>query len=71
MEVKALIRKFNFKKGDKVIELKDPNPTMSIAEVLKFYSGSYAELTTATVTGPKLENDNAIYEFNQSAGVKG
>ena len=71
MEVSQLKRRFIFKKDNNDVELQDPNPTMSPGEVLKFYTGSYAELTTASVKGPKLDNDIATYEFIQSVGVKG
>jgi len=71
MEVNQLKRKFIFEKDGADIELSDPNPTMSPGEVLKFYTGSYAELTTASVKGPKLDNDIATFKFIQSVGVKG
>ena len=44
---------------------------MSPAEVMDFYSMNYPELTTATVHGPEIEDDLAIYEFKTTIGVKG
>ena len=38
---------------------------------MDFYSMNYPELTTATVHGPKIEDDRAVYEFKTTIGVKG
>jgi PRTRC genetic system protein C len=51
--------------------LPDPNPAMSADEVMDFYSGSYTELTTATVHGPEIENDRVVYHFKTTIGTKG
>ena len=67
MEVVILERLFKFDK----IELTDPNPAMQPIEVLKFYSNTYPALTNSSVTGPKFENDMAVYEFKLSIGTKG
>lgn len=53
------------------VELPDPNPNMSEDEVMKFYSLQYPELTTATVDGPKIDNDKAYYSFKTTIGTKG
>jgi PRTRC genetic system protein C len=53
------------------VELPDPNPDMSEDEVMKFYSAQYPELTTATVDGPKIDNDKAYYSFKTTIGTKG
>lgn len=53
------------------VELPDPNPNMSEDEVMKFYSAQYPELTTATVDGPKVNNDKAYYSFKTTIGTKG
>lgn len=65
--VTNLKRKFVFEEED----LEDPNPNMSIEEVQGFYSLRHPELTTATVDGPKIEGDTAVYEFNSKLGTKG
>lgn len=58
-----------FKYGNR--ELEDPNKNMSPEEVMQFYSGTYAELTTSNVHGPKIEGDKAVYEFKTTIGTKG
>lgn len=51
--------------------LKDPDPTMSPEDVMSFYTGTYPELTTSNVHGPKINNDVAEYEFKTTVGTKG
>ena len=51
--------------------LPDPNPAFSPDEVMVFYSNQYPELTTSNVFGPKIENDQAVYEFRTTVGTKG
>jgi len=58
-----------FKFDDK--ELDDPNSNLSIEEVKKFYAGKYPELTNASISGPKMENDKAVYTLGVSIGKKG
>lgn len=58
-----------FKLGKR--ELTDPNPTMQPIEVLKYYSNLYPELTNSSVSGPRFENDQAVFEFKISIGTKG
>lgn len=60
-------RVFKFKGNS----LSDPDPSMSPLEVQKFYSGTYPELTTATVQGPSMVDEVAVYEFKTSVGTKG
>jgi PRTRC genetic system protein C len=58
-----------FKHG--TIELVDPGVEMTKEEVLDFYSNQYPELTNASVTGPKIENDKQAFIFSTSVGTKG
>lgn len=58
-----------FKYGE--VELADPNPKMSIEDVTNYYCGIYPELTTATVSGPKIEKDKQVFEFKTVIGTKG
>lgn len=58
-----------FKYGNR--ELDDPGKQMSPDEVMQFYSGTYPELTTSNVHGPKMEGDKAVYEFKTTVGTKG
>lgn len=51
--------------------LPDPNPTLSPEEVMAYYSNQYPELTTSNVFGPKVDNDQAVYEFKTTVGTKG
>lgn len=70
-EMKGLKRVFKMKKDNSVLKLNDPDPDMSLNEVMDFYSMTYPELTTATVHGPELDEDMAVYEFKTTIGVKG
>ena len=58
LEITGMTRSFTFKKGSGMITLDDPNP-------------SDPELTTATVHGPVIKNDKAVYEFKTTIGTKG
>ena len=58
-----------FKYGNRTLE--DPGKNMSPEEVMQFYSGTYPELTTSNVHGPKVEDDKAVYEFKTVVGTKG
>ena len=64
-------RSFTFKKGTVMITLPDPNPNDSPESVMSFYSNIYPELTTATVHGPTIKDDKAVYEFKTTIGTKG
>ena len=61
--------KRQFKHGNR--QLDDPDPNMTPEEVMQFYAGTYPELTTSNVHGPKMENDVAVYEFKTTVGTKG
>lgn len=71
LEIKELTRVFCLKKGGDVLELGDPDSNLSLHEVMDFYSMTYPELTTATVHGPEIQNDRAVYQFKITIGVKG
>lgn len=64
-------RSFTFKKGTEMITLPDPNPNDSPESVMNYYSNIYPELTTATVHGPVIKDDKAVYEFKTTIGTKG
>ena len=51
--------------------LADPMPDETPEAVMNYYSNMYPELTTATVHGPVIENDTAVYEFKTTIGTKG
>ena len=69
--VNGMERSFTFKKGSETIKLSDPNPAESPEAVMSFYSNIYPELTTATVHGPEIKEDKAVYEFKTTIGTKG
>jgi PRTRC genetic system protein C len=71
LEVINLQRQFSFKKDGKDVELPDPNPDFSVEEVLKFYGGSYPELTNGFIEGPVVVKDKAVYTVNTKAGKLG
>ena len=71
LDIKGLKRVFILKKGNDTLTLKDPDSRMSLSEVTDFYSMNYPELTTATLHGPELEEDRAVYRFKTTIGTKG
>lgn len=64
-------RSFTFKKGNGMVTLDDPNTSDSPEMVMNYYSNFYPELTTATVHGPVIKEDKAVYEFKTTIGTKG
>lgn len=71
LDIKGLKRVFILKKGNGTLTLEDPDSRMSLSEVTDFYSINYPELTTATLHGPELEEDRAVYRFKNTIGTKG
>ena len=69
--IKGLKRVFILKKGNGTLTLEDPDSRMSLSEVTDFYSINNPELTTATLHGPELEEDRAVYRFKTTIGTKG
>lgn len=69
--VNGMNRQFTFKHGNETISLNDPDPTQSPDAVMSFYANTYPELTTATVQGPTIKDDEAVYEFKTTIGTKG
>jgi PRTRC genetic system protein C len=53
------------------IPLSDPDPKWSIDAVMQFYAHSYPLLTTATISGPEIQNDTVQYRFESTMGTKG
>ena len=71
LDIKGLKRVFILKKGNGTLTLEDPDSRMSLSEVTDFYSINYPELTTATLHGPELEEDRAVYRFKTTLGTTG
>lgn len=67
LQIQGVKRQFKF--GNR--QLDDPDPDMTPEEVMQFYAGTYSELTTSNVHGPKMEGDVAVYEFKTTVGTKG
>jgi PRTRC genetic system protein C len=69
--VSELEREFKFKKDGEQVTLPDPDPEMSVNDVLQYYAPQYPELTTATLEGPKTEKGKAVYSVKTTVGTKG
>ena len=53
------------------VEIPDPDPKLSLEDVMALYSGMFPELTTATIHGPEYKEDKVIYRFKSVIGTKG
>lgn len=63
-----MIREFHYNGA----KLTDPDPGMTPEQVRNMYASSgYGELTNASITGPKTENNRQIFEFKKAVGTKG
>lgn len=71
LHIQKLKRSFILKKDNKTTELTDPNKDMAPEEVMKFYSGTYPELTNGVVEGPTVNGDKSTYTFVTKAGKLG
>jgi len=71
METIALKRIFIHKENGQEIQLTDPGDMMTPQQVLNFYSNTYPILTTAKVSGPKIQDDQLQFRFESVLGTKG
>lgn len=71
MEAIALKRTFSFKKGTETITLPDPNPAFTPQQIIQFHATQHPELTTSTISGPKISGEALEYEFVTTIGTKG
>lgn len=71
LQIKGLEREFRFKHNGQDITLPDPDPERNLKQVMQLLSNQYSELTTASVNGPTVVNDKAVYEFKTTFGTKG
>jgi len=69
--INGMERSFTFQKGNETVVLSDPNPADAPEAVMSYYSNIYPELTTASVHGPIIKEDKAVYEFKTTIGTKG
>ena len=51
MKVEALEREFRYNGG---LRLPDPNPNLTVGEVINLYATTYTEITTAAIEGPEV-----------------
>lgn len=71
LQVSTPKRVFKVKIKGKMVDLPDPHPDMTLPEVVNHYKAQYPEISTATVDGPKLEENKAVYSFKTVLGDKG
>lgn len=71
LSIKGLPRAFSFSHNGKDLALDDPNPSLTPDQVMSFFANQYAQLTTATVQGPEIKGDKALYTFKTTLGTKG
>ena len=69
--LEAMPRKFLVTIGKEEKDLPDIGLDKTPAEVIKFYSDLYPELTNMTIDGPNIEKGVAVYKTKVSMGVKG
>lgn len=69
--VSGLDRVFRFKNNGTDVTLSDPDPERTPEQVMQLYANQYPALTTASVHGPTMEKDKAVYEFKTTMGTKG
>jgi PRTRC genetic system protein C len=67
MKVDKLPREFVFDNKGKKITLPDPDPSMPVEQVKKFYSATYPELTNADMSQPEPLKTKVKYTFSFSA----
>ena len=73
LQVSTPKREFIITKKNKMdnIILPDPHPDMSIQEVVNHYKSKFPEISAASVDGPKMEENKAVYKFSTVIGEKG
>jgi PRTRC genetic system protein C len=68
MKVEALKREFLYNGG---LRLPDPNPKLTVGEVINLYATTYPEITTAAVEGPEVIGNKLVYRLTRAIGSKG
>lgn len=71
MIINQLKRVFLHRENGQEIRLADPGVEFTPADVQHFYSGMYAILTNAKITGPEIKDDEVQYRFESTMGTKG
>jgi PRTRC genetic system protein C len=67
MEGHPLTRHFEFNG----VRLPDIDPKLSPEEIRTLYSHQYADIATASITGPEAIGDKLVYRFLTAIGTKG
>ncbi len=68
MKINALEREFRYNGGQR---LPDPNPKLTVEEVINLYAYAYPEITTAAVEGPEVVGNKLVYRLTRAIGSKG
>ena len=71
LEIKGLQRIFKFRKDSKELVLSDPDSSLSVNEVMDFYSMTGGAAAGEAYPRPEWEEDKAVYRFKTTIGVKG
>lgn len=66
VQITDIKRVFKFKDE----RLDDPDPTMSVAEAIEFYSRKYPELAAGTVKKEYMEGNTMVYDLQYTVGEK-
>lgn len=64
-------RVFRFTKEGSTVTLTDPNPRMTVDQVLRFYSNQYPFLSTAIVEAPTADGPKIVFNIKTSIGTNG
>jgi PRTRC genetic system protein C len=67
----TLPRIFIHRVNNEEVRLSDPSEKLSAEAVRNFYANTYPILTTATIEGPEIVNDEIQYHFRADLGTKG
>ncbi|NEX60107.1 PRTRC system protein C [Noviherbaspirillum galbum] len=67
IQTQTLTRVFSYNGA----EMADPGAHMSVEEVKEVYGASFPELVNATIEGPEVKGDKAVYTFARAVGAKG
>jgi PRTRC genetic system protein C len=52
-------------------ELPDLNPAADMEKILRMHATTHPELSTATLEGPVIKDDKAVYTVQTRLGTKG
>jgi PRTRC genetic system protein C len=67
MSTRQLTRVFKFQKET----LQDIDPNFSPELIKETYAARYPELVNATISGPIIKGNQAVYTFAKTLGTKG